>query len=299
MTEHEGLDTRRLTFSQAQGYEGLPQPLALGEISYEARVRLWDLLLSSACVYVYAWQWKQDAPWPQIFQKLHIDFLVQPPDEFEGGGPLRGLNKLVETYKDLVLSKLPFNKIFDLFQMIMRHPECPREFTLGVAGVFKECRLAYVVDTKGTPTILPAATRAEGEAIVGAIQELREVRLHGAEAQLKKAGELINSGDWPGSVRESIHAVESVARRLDPDASKTLGPALKSLEKRGQLHPALKEAFSNLYGYTSDEEGIRHALLTDAASPAGRDEAVFMLGACASFASYLWRRGQQGASNSK
>ena len=299
MTEHEELDTRRLTFSQAQGYEGLPQPLALGEISYEARVRLWDLLLSSACVYVYGWQWKQDARWPRIFRKLHTDFLVQPLDEFEGDRPLRGLNKLVETYKDLVLSKLPFNKIFDLFQMIMRHPRCPSEFTLGVAGIFKECRLAYVVDTQGTPTILPAATRAEGEAIVGAIQELREVGLHGAETHLKRAGELINGGDWSGSVRESINAVESVARQLDPDASKTLGPALKSLEKRGQLHSALKEAFSSLYGYTSDEEGIRHALLTDAVSPAGRDEAVFMLGACASFASYLWRRGQQGASNSK
>ena len=27
------------------------------------------------------------------------------------------------------------------------------------------------------------------------------------------------------------------------------------------LHPALKRAFSNLYGFTSDEQGIRHALI--------------------------------------
>ena len=58
------------------------------------------------------------------------------------------------------------------------------------------------------------------------------------------------------------------------------------------MHPALKQAFANLYGYTSDEEGIRHALLEEAVSRSGQDEAVFMLGACASFASYLARKGQ-------
>ena len=56
------------------------------------------------------------------------------------------------------------------------------------------------------------------------------------------------------------------------------------------LHPALKDAFSKLYGYTSNEQGVRHALLDRTDAQAGQDEAVFMLGACASFASYLWRK---------
>ena len=37
------------------------------------------------------------------------------------------------------------------------------------------------------------------------------------------------------------------------------------------------------------EQGIRHALLDTATSPATQDEAVFMVSACASFASYMWR----------
>ena len=82
-----------------------------------------------------------------------------------------------------------------------------------------------------------------------------------------------------------------MARQLDPDAARTLGPALKSIESRGALNPALKIAFDKLYGYTSGAQGIRYALLDQAdARGAGRDEAVFMLGACASFASYLWRK---------
>ena len=45
-------------------------------------------------------------------------------------------------------------------------------------------------------------------------------------------------------------------------------------------------------GYTSDEQGFRHLLLNKAEDNVTIDEAVFMLGACASFASYLWRKHQ-------
>ena len=130
--------------------------------------------------------------------------------------------------------------------------------------------------------------------LMEAIEEFRQSGLSGSEAHLRKAAELINKGEWPDSVRESIHAVESVARKLAPAASNTLEPALASLEKAGQLHPALKKAFSRLYGYTNAEEGIRHPLIANSTSPVSQDEAVFMLGACASFTTYLWRMHQTG-----
>ena len=287
MTDGEELNPKNLTFSQAQGYETLPGPLALEEISEEARIKLWDLLAHTA------WEPGLDrirgqlrSRWEQIFAQLHLDFLKLPADELIGERI-----KLYDNYR-AILGTLPFHKVFDLFQMIMRHPRCPPTFTTAVAEIFVRCRLAYVVDTEEPVTIFPAATKQEGEVVVKAIREFREAGLQGTEVHLRKATELINGGDWPGAIRESIHAVESVARQLAPDASSTLGPALTSLEKSGQLHPALKDGFIKLYGYTSDEKGIRHPLMDKGASPAGRDEAVFMLGACAAFASYLWRRHQ-------
>ena len=126
--------------------------------------------------------------------------------------------------------------------------------------------------------------------MVEALQTLRNARLEAGASHLRNASERIHAGDWAGSVRESIHAVESVARQLDPQASRNLKRALQSLDKRKALHPALKEAFNKLYGYTSDEQGVRHASLDRAGHDVGMDEAVFMLGACASFASYLWRK---------
>ena len=115
--------------------------------------------------------------------------------------------------------------------------------------------------------------------------------MDGAATHLRQAAEHINARQYADSVADSIHAVESVARVIDPKASKPLGPALDSLEKAGMLkHKALKEAFQKLYGYASDEQGIRHALLEKDAPQVGQDEAVFMFGACASFAAYLTNR---------
>ena len=140
-----------------------------------------------------------------------------------------------------------------------------------------------------------AAARAEEEAaVVDALRALRGAGLDGGASHLRNASSCINAGDWAGSVRESIRAVESVARQLDPAASGALSPALRSLRRSGALHPALETVFHKLCGYTSDERGIRPALLDESDADLGMDEAVFMLGACASFASYLWRKHSAG-----
>lgn len=276
---------RHLTFSQVHGYSELPRPLALKEVSKEARIKLWDLLAGFVWAYTPNNDYFIVDRWLPILTSLHSEFHLKPLDDFEPH-----TRELFLLYKGDVLYGLPFNELFDLVQMIMRQSLCPRKFVLGVDNIFKQYQLAYIVDTRRPPTIYPAVTEQEGNTILEAIGELRQAGLDGTETHIRKAGELINQGDWPGSVRESIHAVESIARQLDSRASSTLGPALRSLERSGQLHPALKSAFSSLYGYTSDEEGIRHPLITSAESPVGQDEAVFMLGACASFASYLCRK---------
>lgn len=72
-----------------------------------------------------------------------------------------------------------------------------------------------------------------------------------------------------------------------------LTSALKEIEKRGVVcfHPALKEGLVRLYGYTSDAEGIRHALLEQ---PNLDDEdAVFMLVTCSAFTNYLIRKAEK------
>ena len=85
-------------------------------------------------------------------------------------------------------------------------------------------------------------------------------------------------------IKESISAVESIAKKLAP-GEKTLGSALNKIGKKDDLHPALKSGFSSLYGYTNDEEGIRHAL--SESSSVEEPEARLMFIMCAAFCNYL------------
>ena len=286
MNGKHALDPRTLTFSQAYGYEELPLPLKLGEMDRESRVKLWnvfyDHLVSIADNTYYP---EIASRILEIFYSLHTNYFLLPANTFD---PDKGR---IAIYQPIFLEG-PLNKIFDFLLAVMRHPGCPDMFPHSVGEVFKTCRLAYVLDVGPPPTIYPSVTPQEGENILRASKELSGDGLVGAVSHLRKAADCINRGDHSGAVRESIHAVESTARHFDPDA-RTLEPALKSLEREGVLHQALKQAFSKLYGYTSDEQGIRHALIDNPQANVGQDEAVFMLGACASFSSYLARKQQR------
>ena len=127
-----------------------------------------------------------------------------------------------------------------------------------------------------------------------AIKKIRESGMEGASTHLHQAAEHIKARQYGDSIADSIHAVVSVACVIAQKENASLGQALDSLEKANLLkHPALKNAFKKLYGYTSDEPGIRHALFDKDAPNVGLDEAVFMFGACASFAAYLVNKHRQ------
>lgn len=91
--------------------------------------------------------------------------------------------------------------------------------------------------------------------------------------------------DYRNSIKESISAVESLAKQISGKKTATLGEIVKELEKDGILHKALKNAFSSLYGYTSDAKGIRHALLDK--SKLTKSDAQFMLVCCSAFINYV------------
>lgn len=90
--------------------------------------------------------------------------------------------------------------------------------------------------------------------------------------------------DYRNSVKESISAVESLVQRVLGQKG-TLGKLVKKLETEIGLHPALGKAFDNLYGYTSDENGIRHAILESA--KVDFEDAKFFLVVCSAFVNFV------------
>ncbi|MGB6066944.1 MAG: hypothetical protein WBG50_19235 [Desulfomonilaceae bacterium] len=95
--------------------------------------------------------------------------------------------------------------------------------------------------------------------------------------------------NYRNSIKESISAVEAACRAIARKEKATLADCLKSLKDRQPLHPAFEQALSKLYAYTSDADGIRHALANGATSPSYGD-AKFMLVSCSAFINYLWTK---------
>lgn len=125
---------------------------------------------------------------------------------------------------------------------------------------------------------------------VKSIQETLLVVNEGAKEHIQKALSFLSDRDNPdykNSIKESISAVESVCQIITGDDKATLGEALKKLEGKGlHLHTAMRKAFSALYGYTSDQGGIRHAEGMFA-SDVSFEEAKYMLVSCCAFVNFL------------
>src|SRR5205814_4142658 len=91
--------------------------------------------------------------------------------------------------------------------------------------------------------------------------------------------------DYRNSIKEAISAVEATCGMISGKPKATLGDALKVLREKGSVHPALEKAFSAIYGYTSDANGIRHALTEE--SNLTFSDAKFMVISCSAFVNYL------------
>ena len=283
MANHH-IDRSKLTFSQAEGIDPLPQPAAVGELIRNARNRLWEIVYrslqkSTSTKQLYPGNvYELKNPWLTILYRYHID-LLRPVDEF-----VSNFSSHSSEIKSLLLHG-EYNKAFDFLQFVLRQEIPPDiDFRDDIAYVLKEYT-AYTIIDDG-PSIAPIASPEQRKSIEEAFQSLALGPFEAAGSHLRKSAEHINKGDFAGSIRESIHAVESVARRLNRDAATSLTPALDALSGKISIHSAFKRGIKNFYGYASDEDGIRHAGIKKD-QDVDMEDAVFMFGACASFAAFL------------
>ncbi|MDO8126797.1 MAG: hypothetical protein Q6359_06175 [Candidatus Brocadiales bacterium] len=184
--------------------------------------------------------------------------------------------------------ELEWYKIYDCFQYLMQDEE----------GFAKECppqKINEILEGENSGyrltngEFVPITNEQEIKEIEGAIEKTVEVGLEGAATHLLKARSLLAKKpepDYHNSTKESISAVASLVAILSEKGKDNFAPALEELSKKIPIHGALKQGFIKLYGYTSDEDGIRHPILEDPNS-VGYDEAKFMLVACSAFVNYL------------
>ena len=189
---------------------------------------------------------------------------------------------LIKISKNIIL-KAKYSEVFDFLELICKKCLYPKDLIEKVNQVFEQEYVGYrIVDGWITPIT--------DENEIDSIEKACNNEFDGTRAHIKKAVGFVadrERKDYKNCIKESISAVESVCSIIVGNEKATLGQAIKRLEDNGLvIHSALKNAFSSLYGYTSDEGGIRHSEGMFE-SDVTFEEAKFMLVSCSAFVNYL------------
>lgn len=271
-----------MRFSQRLGIRQVKTDLDKEGLSVELKNSLWTLVLeliiearsnekrygeahSDLSVYFRA-LWIHFFKWP-------IDNLPWSYSTVSAGAATRTVREwFFKSDWDLVLDFIEFSSEF--------HPK----FQQICNDFLKREMSAYrFVDGK----LVEVNSKEEIEEIETAIKN--SDKFNSVKTHLKTSLELLSDRkkpDYRNSIKESISAVESLAKIITKNEKTTLGQALKEIETKHNIPGSLKTAFSALYGYTSDEGGIRHSLLETGVN-VDIEEARFMLIACSAFVNYL------------
>lgn len=107
--------------------------------------------------------------------------------------------------------------------------------------------------------------------------------IHKALTLLSETG----NRDYKNSIKESVSALEGAAAIVSKNKNGILSENIRIIGNKFELHPCLIETVSKIYGYSSDEGGIRHENEKRGHS-VSFDEAKLILVLCSSCINYLF-----------
>ena len=182
-------------------------------------------------------------------------------------------------------------QVYNLLEFVANHPtellgsSNPDKFITETNRILEEEVAGY----RFIGTVLtPVTNSSEIRGIEDAIETASAANLFGAQKHLKTAIELLSkrpTPDYRNSIKESISSIESLVKQITGEEGGGLDKALNKLDAKVKFHGAFKSGLLSLYGFTSDKDGIRHAILEE--PDLGFDEAKFMLVACSAFVNLI------------
>lgn len=264
-----GLVHALLTTYQPHMNNPLPPPPAWGEF----RLR--------------GWHEPSDKELISMHKRRLTDFCMSFCREFAVEVPVIPSGRVVDADDFLrkakkVIETLPWSRVFDLLEFWMARYPGPPELADRLAERIDEVLKRENVDHRlQDKRFVPVADDVEKEAVATAMDSIPAVRTH-----IEKASKFIRSGDYRNSVQESIFAVEALCKVLTGKPKATMGDALKELGRTRHLHPALEQAYLQMYGWRGDEGGVGHALKPNAVTEVDYALARLILGQCAVFINY-------------
>lgn len=276
-----------MRFSQRYGFQPVKTVVQTESIDEDLRNGLWSVLkisywdtakMAGSFHPGYYLSAEANRDLECLCKRLWFNFFKKPldtlPDDWE---------KVRSLLRDVFFG-LVWHQVYDFIEYVgQNHPDKQRNKN------FREtCNRVLEQEVSGYRFVGEQIVRIVAEEEITAVEDALKVKISPVQEHLKRALELFadrKKPDYRNSIKESISAVEALVKIVIKSEKGTLGDLLSVLEKRDELHPALKAAFIKLYGYTSDANGIRHALLEE--DRVTFHEAKFMLVACSAFTNYV------------
>lgn len=269
-----------LRFSQRSGFKPISKVIQTESMDQELRNSLWNVLSASflrnySTGPILGTSFYQGKNVNEFITYLWVDYFKQPLDHLPSseGGSVR---KIFEYFQDC-----DWFEVYDFLEITINY--------FGAPSLVKVVNDVLTRELSGYRFVGGVFTNITSEIEIELLENaMQDSTFPGVSNHLQRALSLMSdksNPDYRNSIKESISAVESIARAIAGKPKSSLGDALKILEIQRKLHPALKSSFLSLYGYTSDEGGIRHAMLSEPNLNAA--DAKFFLLSCTSFINYL------------
>ena len=277
-------------FSVRYGIEPSELPIQKNDVNNVLANGLWNCIYTS-----FLEGWKPSLKderrnyAKKLIRTIVIQFEKNPIDEFANFS----LTAEIPRLKKLFFAQA-WNKKFDLIEFIIQS----EQYQPYRRDTFIQCCNSHLIKENSAYRIVDGVfvdiiSDEEINAITSVIESSPHTLI---STHFRRALQLMSNRenpDYRNSIKESISAVELMCKLILHDEKATLGQALDKIGKSMTipLHENLKEAYKKLYGWTSDDQGIRHALKDD--PNVDYKDAKFMLVICSAFVNYLFEECSQ------
>lgn len=275
-----------LSFSQRMGIKPIEVPIQTDCLNEDTRMDIWNRFYQWFSRYVSDYEHMINLS----MNKRDFCFRIWSQYMRHDLSQLYTCQQIVDSAKKIILlQKTAWYDILDFCEKVV-NDTYPYTYIFSnmLDNVFKADNVGYRIIGK---QISPITNETEIQSIESALAlsgPFSGARIH-IQTALEKYSDKTDP-DYRNCVKESISAVESMCQILADNPKATLGAALKVLNNSGiDIHSALAAGFEKIYGYTSDQDGIRHAILNESKTVEPED-ALFMLVSCSAFCNYLQQK---------
>ena len=271
---------------------GFSDRMGINPINVEMQVTSLDNRTRTAVINLVAWIYAEafehdyDNRREQLARDLIEHVYVQPISE--NYAAIRDSHTLFSQFINVTIRSDTYDAVLSLVEFLAQKMHYYSYWNIDVFGSFNGLfKKEYVGYRFVDGWLTPITDEEELSEINEAIGHARDnVKMHLEKALLMLSDR--NAPDYENSIKESISAVEAMCSNILGEKG-TLGEALKKIEKTKMvnIHPALKEAFLKLYGFTSDaDSGIRHSAKLGGAHSSFQ-EARWAFVSCTAFMNYM------------